>query len=50
MPIGALNLYSMDGVIKVRVVRRYDVRHYKNDRGEGTVVNFDLADVAGSLI
>lgn len=50
MPIKALSCYSYDGVIKVRVVHKYEVRHYQNERGEGDVLNLDLADVSGSLI
>ena len=35
MPIKALNQFSTDWVIKARIVKKGDIRNWKNTRGEG---------------
>ena len=35
MPISALSLYSTEWVIKARVLKKPQIRHYKNQKGEG---------------
>ena len=45
MPVKALNPFSSDWVIKVRVVKKGDLRTYSNHNGEGKLINFDLVDV-----
>lgn len=50
MPIKALNQFTSDFVIKARVVKKGTVRTYKNQRGEGQLINFDLVDREGTLI
>jgi replication factor A1 len=50
MPISALNLYSHDWNIKARVLKRAQIRTYKNARGEGKILNIDLIDREGTMI
>lgn len=50
MPIKALNQFSTDWVIKARVVKKGEVRTWKNARGEGQLVSMDLVDREGTLI
>lgn len=50
MPIKALNQFSYDWVIKARVVKKCEVRSWKNARGEGQLFNMDLIDRDGTLI
>lgn len=50
MPIKALNQFSTDWVIKARVVKKADIRNWKNARGEGQLLNIDLVDREGTLI
>ena len=50
MPIKALNQFSYDWVIKVRIVAKGEIRTWSNDRGTGKLLNFDLSDRDGTLI
>lgn len=50
MPIKALNQFSTDWVIKARLVKKGDLRNWKNAKGEGKLVNVDLIDKEGTLI
>ena len=50
MPIKALNQFSHDWVIKARVVKKGDIRSWKNAKGEGRLFNIDLVDREGTLI
>lgn len=50
MPIKALNQFSSDWVIKARVVKKGEMRTWKNAKGEGTLINVDLVDREGTLI
>lgn len=50
MPIKALNQFSTDWVIKARIMKKGNMRTWKNDRGEGTIMNIDLIDREGTLI
>lgn len=50
MPIKALNQFSTDWVIKARVVKKGDIRNWKNARGEGKLINIDLVDREGTMI
>ena len=50
MPMKALNQFSCDWVIKARVVKKGSLRNWRNERGEGQLVNFDLVDRGGTLI
>lgn len=40
----------MDWAVKVRVVKKHDVRTFKNSRGEGRVLSLDLLDEEGTEI
>ena len=44
MPVKALNQFSSDWIIKIRVVKKSEVRSWANERGSGKLVNFDLID------
>ena len=50
MPIKALNQFSQDWVIKARVVKKGDMRTWRNSRGEGRLFSIDLIDRDGTLI
>lgn len=50
MPIKALNQFSTDWVIKARIVKKAEIKPWKNARGEGQLLNFDLVDKEGTLI
>lgn len=50
MPISALNMYSNDWIIKARILKRAQLRTYKNARGEGKILNIDLIDRDGTMI
>ena len=50
MPIKALNQFSVDWVIKARVVKKSEIKNWKNARGEGQLINIDLLDRGGSLV
>lgn len=47
-PLKALNLYSTDWVIRVRLTKKYDVKTFKNSRGEGRVLSLELLDEEGT--
>lgn len=44
MPLKALNTFSSDWKIKARIVKKHDLRRWKNERGEGEILNIDLMD------
>ena len=50
MPIKALNQFTSDFTIKARIVKKGALRTYKNQRGEGKLLNVDLIDRDGTLI
>ena len=50
MPIKALNQFSTDWIIKARIVKKGQMRTWKNDRSEGTLMTVDLIDREGTLI
>ena len=50
MPIKALNQFSVDWVIKGRVVKKGNIRSWKNARGEGKLISIDIIDRAGTLV
>lgn len=49
-PIKALNTMNPDWKIKVRVIKKRDKKYWKNDRGEGVLMNIDLMDAYGDQI
>lgn len=50
LPVTQLNTYVQDWTIKVKIAKKYDMRTWKNDRGEGTILNVDLLDSHGGMI
>ena len=50
MPIKVLNQFCVDWVIKARVVKKGNVRSWKNARGEGKLIAVDIIDRAGTLM
>ena len=50
MPVKALNQFNKDWCIKVRVLKKNPLRTYKNARGEGCILSFDLIDREGTMI
>ena len=50
MPIKALNSFNSDWCIKARVIKKAELRSYRNARGEGVILNLDLIDKEGTMI
>lgn len=50
MPVNCLNTYAQDWVIKVKVAKKYELRHWSNRRGQGCLLNVDLMDKSGAMI
>ena len=50
LPIKLLNNFNRDWCIKVRVLKKGDMRQYKNARGSGVVLSMDLVDREGTMI
>ena len=50
MPVSCLNSFSTDWVIKVKVTKKYPLKHYSNARGEGCLLNIDVTDKANCSI
>jgi replication factor A1 len=50
MPVKALNQFSADWTIKVRVTKKGDERTWKNDRGQGKLFSVDMVDQEGTQI
>lgn len=50
MPIKALNQFNNDWRIKARILKKADLRMYKNAKGEGCILNLDLIDREGTMI
>lgn len=50
MPLKALNTFSSDWKIKARIVKKHELRRWKNDRGEGEILNIDLMDRENTMI
>ena len=50
MPIKALNQFNTEWCIKARVLKKADMRNYRNDKGEGCILNLDLIDREGTMI
>lgn len=50
MPIRELSCYTGKFTIRVRVMRKHDIRTYKNARSEGKLFKVDLIDAEGGEI
>lgn len=44
MPVSCLNTFTQDWVIKVKVTKKYELKHWNNARGSGVLLNVDLMD------
>lgn len=44
MPIGALNQFSLDFRFKARILKKYPLKTYNNQKGTGVILNMDLID------
>lgn len=49
-PIAALNTMNQDWKIKARITKKGQVRHWKNFKGEGDLLNIELMDEYGDMI
>lgn len=49
-PIKCLNQLQTDWKIKARVTKKYDMREWKNAKGNGYILNIELMDKDGTLI
>ena len=49
-PIKAVSTYNNDWIIKARVSKKFNVKTWKNARGEGKLLNIELVDVYGDQI
>lgn len=50
MPIKHLNQFTTDWVIKARIIKKAQIREWKNARSSGKLLNFDLVDLEGTQI
>lgn len=50
MPVSCLNTFTQDWVIKVKIVKKYDLKTWKNERGEGKILNVELMDTENKQI
>ena len=50
MPVSCLNTFTQDWIIKVKITKKYQIRNWKNDRGEGCLLNMDLMDKENTQI
>jgi replication factor A1 len=50
MPIKCLNLFSQDWRLKARVTKKYPMRNWKNNKGEGKILSIDILDFEGTMI
>lgn len=44
VPIAILNTFTQEWVIRVKVFKKYGLKHYSNQRGSGCIFNLDLID------
>ena len=49
-PIRVLNQFSTDWKIRARVTKRDEPKQWRNNRGEGTLMNIELIDKEGTQI
>lgn len=50
MPVKALSNFSTDWRIKARIVKKHEMRHWKNDKGSGEILSVDLMDRENTMI
>ena len=49
-PINALVCNQKDWIVRARISKMYDKKHWDNSRGRGYLLNFELIDSYGSSI
>jgi hypothetical protein len=49
-PIRVLNQFSTDWKIRARVTKKFEPKSWRNDRGEGMLMNIELIDKEGTQI
>jgi len=49
-PIRVLNQFSTDWRIRARVTKKGEEKHWRNNKGEGVLMNIDLIDKEGTQI
>lgn len=49
-PIRSLTLFGTDWTIKARITMKGEIKHWKNQRGEGYLLPFELIDEDGVQI
>ena len=49
-PIKALSTFNYDWRIKVRLTKKFEMKHWKNSRTEGCLMNLELMDTHGTQI
>ena len=47
-PIRVLNQFSMDWRIRARITKKGDQKQWKNQKGEGVLMNIELIDKEGT--
>lgn len=50
MPIRVLNQFSVDWKIRARVTKKGELKQWRNQKGEGVLLNIDLIDKDGIQI
>jgi replication factor A1 len=49
VPIDTLNLYTMNWAMKGKIIQKGEIRHFRNDKGEGKVTSMRIADESGEI-
>lgn len=44
MPLSCLNTFAREWTIKAKVIKKYPMKYWKNERGEGNLFSVDLMD------
>jgi ssDNA-binding replication factor A large subunit len=50
MPVSCLNTFTQDWIIKVKIIKKYDLKHWTNAKGTGMLLNLDLMDKENTQI
>ena len=50
MPVNCLNTFTQDWTLKVKVMKKYELKHWNNQRGSGNILNLDLMDASNTMI
>jgi hypothetical protein len=44
MPVSCINTFTQDWAIKVKIIKKYALKEWKNMKGAGTLLTVDLMD------